>query len=136
MDELVFDIDKLAIEHYKHRLLMFIEKKENAEIKPILQKQTEGLLELLDEIYECFDKHDSDQRRNQWDRYVYVTCKALLMYKEDLEKSKNVMLQFGTETTSLSVRKIENHLERIESRINTLHMSISELEAHPHLSSF
>ncbi len=136
MDELVFDIDKKAIEHYRYRLLETINKKENKEIKPILEKQLKKILELLDEIFKCYDEYNEKQRKLQWDRYGYVTCKAVLMYKEDLVRTKEIMSGFGTEKIKLNTREIENNLERIENRISTFHNMIEELEKYPHLSSF
>lgn len=65
MDGLFFDIDKRVVDHYKYRLQILLENKENKEFKPILKKQLEKMLKLLEEMYQCFEQYNVEQRKQQ-----------------------------------------------------------------------
>ena len=66
----------------------------------------------------------------------HLLLAQIYLDKEDLDKSKEIMSNFGTEKTSLNTREIENHIERVDGRIGTLRVTIGELEAFPNMATF
>jgi len=131
MFDSAFEIDQAAVIHCRYRIDTLVEKKENIEIKRILEEELKEKLELIDEIIDCHKKKNEKQKREQWDRYQIPICKALLLFRQDLEKSSQIISQFGSEKVKFVPRTTEEKLRKLDLRLGSFREIITSLEKNP-----